>query len=37
MTQMLIALVFMETMAIYALLVVFLLLFVNPFAKYFLA
>jgi len=36
MTQMLIALVFMETMAIYALLVVFLLLFVNPFAKYFL-
>jgi F-type H+-transporting ATPase subunit c len=36
MTQMLIALVFMETLAIYALLVVFLLLFVNPFAKYFL-
>ena len=36
MTQMLIALVFMETMAIYALLVVFLLLFVNPFAKFFL-
>jgi F-type H+-transporting ATPase subunit c len=35
MTQMLIALVFMETMAIYALLVVFLMLFVNPFAKYF--
>ena len=35
MTQMLIALVFMETLAIYALLVVFLLLFVNPFAKYF--
>lgn len=36
MTQMLIALVFMETLAIYALLVVFLMLFVNPFAKYFL-
>ena len=36
MTQMLIALVFMETLAIYALLVVFLLLFVNPFTKYFL-
>ena len=35
MTQMLIALVFMETMAIYALLVVFLMLFVNPFAKFF--
>jgi len=35
MTQMLIALVFMETMAIYALLVVFLLLFVNPFARFF--
>jgi F-type H+-transporting ATPase subunit c len=35
MTQMLIALVFMETMAIYALLVVFLVLFVNPFTKYF--
>jgi F-type H+-transporting ATPase subunit c len=35
MTQMLIALVFMETLAIYALLVIFLLLFVNPFAKYF--
>jgi F-type H+-transporting ATPase subunit c len=36
MTQMLIALVFMETLAIYALLVVFLLLFVNPFVKYFI-
>lgn len=36
MTQMLIAVVFMETLAIYALLVIFLLLFVNPFAKYFL-
>jgi F-type H+-transporting ATPase subunit c len=36
MTQMLIALVFMETLAIYALLVVFLMLFVNPFTKYFL-
>jgi len=35
MTQMLIALVFMETLAIYALLVVFLILFVNPFTKYF--
>lgn len=34
MTQMLIALVFMETLAIYALLVVFLLLYVNPFIKY---
>ena len=36
MTQMLIAVVFMETLAIYALLVIFLMLFVNPFAKYFL-
>jgi F-type H+-transporting ATPase subunit c len=36
MTQMLIALVFMETLAIYALLVIFLLLFVNPFVKYFI-
>jgi F-type H+-transporting ATPase subunit c len=36
MTQMLVALVFMETLAIYALLVVFLLIFVNPFAKHFL-
>ncbi len=36
MTQMLIALVFMETLAIYALLVVFLMLFVNPFAKFFI-
>jgi len=35
MTQMLIALVFMETLAIYALLVIFLLLFVNPFTKFF--
>ena len=35
MTQMLIALVFMETLAIYALLVIFLLLFVNPFIKFF--
>jgi F0F1-type ATP synthase membrane subunit c/vacuolar-type H+-ATPase subunit K len=33
---MLIALVFMETLAIYALLVIFLLLFVNPFAKFFI-
>ncbi len=36
MTQMLVALVFMETLAIYALLVVFLLIFVNPFAKHFI-
>jgi F-type H+-transporting ATPase subunit c len=35
MTQMLIAVVFMETLAIYALLVIFLMVFVNPFAKYF--
>ena len=36
MTQMLVALVFMETLAIYTLLVVFLLIFVNPYAQHFL-